>query len=105
VCKKDLCSTDVPFEWRPDITGNQSAGNVCFHCIQKYEADARSMRVDGKPIVRIKLTKLQGDVINHTILGNSKGVITSPVLSVKGACVVETLNTIYILDNFGESKS
>jgi len=32
-CGRDLCSTKFPPEWRPDITKNEHAGNVCPQCI------------------------------------------------------------------------
>jgi hypothetical protein len=35
VCHKDSCSKDSPSEWRPDITGNESAGNVCPECVKR----------------------------------------------------------------------
>lgn len=34
MCGKDLCSKDYPSEWRPDITENESAGNVCPSCVK-----------------------------------------------------------------------
>ena len=33
VCGQVHCSGCVPSEWRPDITGNSSAGNVCRNCL------------------------------------------------------------------------
>ena len=34
-CTRILCSKCHPPEWRPDITGHQSAGNVCPECLKK----------------------------------------------------------------------
>lgn len=35
-CGKVLCSGCVPSEWRPDITGSKSFGNICPTCILSY---------------------------------------------------------------------
>jgi hypothetical protein len=35
-CGKILCSECHPSEWRPDITGHQSAGNVCPECLKNF---------------------------------------------------------------------
>lgn len=35
VCGAILCSSCHPSEWRPDITGSKSAGNVCPTCLVK----------------------------------------------------------------------
>lgn len=40
VCGKILCGMESPSEWRPDITGHKSAGNVCPSCLKKHEAVA-----------------------------------------------------------------
>jgi len=37
VCKYIKCSKCHPSTWRPDITGHESAGNVCPKCLKKYE--------------------------------------------------------------------
>lgn len=34
VCGRDLDSVKFPPQWRPDITGRNSAGNVCPPCVQ-----------------------------------------------------------------------
>jgi rubrerythrin len=36
VCKR-VYNTTVHPEWRPDITGHPSAGNVCPSCIAKHD--------------------------------------------------------------------
>ena len=36
-CRKIFCSEDHPPKWRPDITGNESAGNVCPMCLKRYD--------------------------------------------------------------------
>jgi hypothetical protein len=36
-CGRDLCSDTEQPKWRPDITGNKSAGNVCPDCIKDHE--------------------------------------------------------------------
>jgi hypothetical protein len=35
VCAKIYCGGCVRSEWRPDITGHESAGNVCLTCLGK----------------------------------------------------------------------
>ena len=37
VCGRIKCSKCNTPEWRPDITGHKSAGNVCLECLEKYE--------------------------------------------------------------------
>lgn len=36
-CAKIFCSKCQPSQWRPDITGHKSAGNVCPNCLKKFE--------------------------------------------------------------------
>lgn len=36
VCGK-VYSDRVRSEWRPDVTGHKSAGNVCPTCLEKHE--------------------------------------------------------------------
>jgi hypothetical protein len=36
-CGKIFCSNCHPPEWRPDITGHKSAGNVCPSCLEKHD--------------------------------------------------------------------
>jgi len=55
-----------------------------------------------KSTVKIKLVALFGDVVNHPKLGDRKDVFTSRVIKVKGKTTIETLNTIYILEEFEE---
>lgn len=33
-CGKIFCSQEHPSQWRPDITGHESAGNVCPWCLE-----------------------------------------------------------------------
>ncbi len=35
-CGKIFCSKCQPSQWRPDITGHKSAGNVCPKCLEEY---------------------------------------------------------------------
>ncbi len=35
-CYEVFASDEVMSEWRPDITGNDSAANVCPDCVEKY---------------------------------------------------------------------
>lgn len=35
-CAKIFCSKCQPSQWRPDITGHKSAGNVCPKCLEEY---------------------------------------------------------------------
>ncbi len=35
VCGKIKCCKCDPPEWRPDITGHKSAGNVCPKCLKE----------------------------------------------------------------------
>ncbi len=37
VCGKIKCSGCQPPEWRSDITGHKSAGNVCKPCLETFE--------------------------------------------------------------------
>ena len=36
VCWNIFCSECKTSEWRPDITGYKSAGNVCPKCLKKF---------------------------------------------------------------------
>jgi hypothetical protein len=47
-------------EWRPDITGNQSAGNVCVPCIQQF-----GTRVFNKKMLRAQQDELAGRLSGH----------------------------------------
>lgn len=38
-CARILDSVDYPSEWRPDITGHQSAGNVCPSCVRAFQQE------------------------------------------------------------------
>lgn len=42
VCGK-IQSSQVESEWRPDITGHKSAGNVCPICVLAYENKPMSL--------------------------------------------------------------
>ena len=46
VCGYDLDSGQLPPVWRPDITGMQSAGNVCPACLKKHEGKGLKWRVE-----------------------------------------------------------
>lgn len=35
-CARIFDSVKYPSEWRPDITGKESAGNVCPSCVAKH---------------------------------------------------------------------
>jgi hypothetical protein len=69
-----------------------------------YPTDAESKgiveRQYGKPVVRIRLERLVGTLRDHPHCDDSPGARTSPVVGVGGKCVVETLNTIYVLEEF-----
>jgi len=36
VCWNIFCDKCRPSEWRPDVTGHKSAGNVCPSCLKKF---------------------------------------------------------------------
>lgn len=38
-CARILCSKCQPPKWRPDITGNKSAGNICPKCFKCVSED------------------------------------------------------------------
>ena len=39
MCATVLCSGCFKPEWRPDITGHASAGNVCPACVKVYSVE------------------------------------------------------------------
>lgn len=44
-----LCASIVSkAEWRSDLTGNKSAGNVCLPCIKKCDEEAATVAGDAK---------------------------------------------------------
>ena len=42
VCGRDLDGEKHPSQWRTDITGRESAGNVCPSCVRAYEGQFSS---------------------------------------------------------------
>jgi hypothetical protein len=42
-CARIFDSVEQPSQWRPDITGHTSAGNVCPSCVQKHETTPISL--------------------------------------------------------------
>lgn len=38
VCGRIKCSSCQPSDWRPEITGHKSAGNVCPTCVKLFGA-------------------------------------------------------------------
>lgn len=46
-CARVLESTDLYPQWRPDITGNESAGNVCMQCIRQHDAHDKAIQDAG----------------------------------------------------------
>lgn len=41
VCGSIKCSVEEPSEWRPDLTGKESAGNICPVCLRTKEIALR----------------------------------------------------------------
>lgn len=45
-CGRQLCSNCHPPKWRPDITGHESAGNVCPSCLTLHGNPHSSFFID-----------------------------------------------------------
>ncbi len=54
VIKCSNCSTP---EWRPDITGHKSAGNVCKECMSRFNAMLPSSQEVIKSLSHLRATK------------------------------------------------
>lgn len=73
-CGRILCSAAFPAEWRPDITGNQSAGNVCPTCLNPanrlvlaFSGEWRSDRIPTDDIPGIKAMPLRSENPGKTV--------------------------------------
>lgn len=70
-CARRLDSEKYPPEWRPDITGNSSAANVCPECLNWHSRPEPLAKRHGHELYR-----LQGGVIIHRfqIIGTTQWV-------------------------------
>lgn len=57
VCGRDIDTGKDQPEWRVDITGNKSAGNVCPSCVAMH---------DDKPVSLYEHCKQESGLIDHS---------------------------------------
>ncbi len=62
-CGRDIdCGKDEP-HWRPDITGNASAGNICPECLLKHELGVPNKEYNG-PVSIYEHCKIESGLTN-----------------------------------------
>ena len=66
-CGRIRCGSCQPGKWRPDITGNSSAANVCMSCIEEVDKPAKTDKLLSLVEHCRRESGLEGPALNRYI--------------------------------------
>lgn len=84
-CGRDLCFAEHKFEWRPDITGNEHAANVCEDCVKKFDQAKKSSITVKRISAGEMVIEVEGKEVSVPMLSGYKVGDSVEVMSRKAA--------------------